>query len=99
MSEIVITIRLEVPDGAKVSLSNGAPAAVTPSLPPADSEPPFPGFENGHPVVTQAAVVPICPQHGPLHFVPAGQSKKPPYRQFKAFWGCSDRDCNVRADA
>jgi hypothetical protein len=42
---------------------------------------------------------PLCPAHHASHFVPAGKSKKPPYKAYGAFWGCTDMDCRWRVDA
>jgi hypothetical protein len=42
---------------------------------------------------------PLCPAHHASHFVPAGISKKPGGKAYKAFWGCTDMDCRWRVDA
>lgn len=37
-----------------------------------------------------------CPIHGEVKIVPAGTSKKPPYRAYPAFYACPERDCDEK---
>ena len=38
-----------------------------------------------------------CPEHGTAwRLVPAGQSKKPPYKRYNAWWTCSTQGCNIK---
>jgi hypothetical protein len=37
-----------------------------------------------------------CPIHGSHKIVPPGRSKKPPYRDYGAFFACTERDCQEK---
>jgi hypothetical protein len=37
-----------------------------------------------------------CPIHGNHKIVPPGRSKKPPYREYGAFFACTERDCQEK---
>ncbi len=93
MSDIVITIRIAVPEDATVRVGEDA----------ADQEAPLP-WPVGTPVKSQQSAPqqqfvpqqviapqqanPVCPVHGGSRFVPAGTSKNSG-KSYNAFWACS----------
>jgi hypothetical protein len=103
VNEVVITIRIALPDGAVPiveyvsSVGAGPPIAAqsqgrpSPLAGPAD-EPPFPEA----PFVEAAPRQDGCPvHHTPWKTVPAGVSKKTG-KPYDAFQACSEMGCNER---
>ena len=43
-----------------------------------------------------AAMAWLCPLHSDAKIVPAGQSKKPPFRQYAAFYACPVPGCDQK---
>lgn len=82
MSEITITLRITLPEGATVNV-------VPPRTVSGGASVPGP---SARPAVDQG----VCPDgHGPWHFVPAGVSKASG-KSFTSFWGCTERNCKRR---
>jgi hypothetical protein len=84
MKEVII--RIQIPDGVDVQVSQGQGGGGDQRPFVARPTPPEPDYP--------------CPIHGTgWRLVPAGQSKKPPFRQYNAFWVCSEPGCNERGYA
>ena len=92
MSEVIITIRLAIPDGAHVSI--GEPQTEAPN-----QNAPLPGtvaqFVPQQVIQPQNAIPPkqVCPVHGVSRWVPGGFSKTKTNpdgspKSYKGFWAC-----------
>lgn len=98
--KLVITI--EVPGGADVVFEDATPLPPGPEIPNEEIESlaalPVQQIIPPYQPVTTSRVNPLCPKHGVSHFIPAGTSKTSG-KKYRAFWGCTEMDCDWRQNA
>ena len=85
MSQVKLTIIIDVPDGVQVQVGEGDPSV------PAPIPGTTPQFVPQRVIAPQQAP-PLCPTHGTSKFVPAGTSKRTG-KPYEAFWSCTEREC------
>lgn len=109
MSELVITVRIQLPDGAAVSVSDGTSsprAGAVSGTPTASSSTPVPAAQSSEeppwPDMTEAAeeifkpLIGTCPvHHKTWKTVPAGVSKKTG-KPYSSFLACPEQGCDLR---
>ena len=77
MSQVKLTIIIDVPDGVQVQVGEGDPSV------PAPIPGTTPQFVPQRVIAPQQAT-PFCPTHG---------TSKRTGKPYEAFWSCTDRDC------
>lgn len=91
MSQVKITLTIDIPDGVVPSVDYADDA---PPEPPHLMAPPPPQYDSDvivHPVATPA---PGCPQHGAMTRFPAGTNKAG--KPYNASWRCPVKDCPTK---